>query len=144
VQPECDGRISPDLRNHVCATQPNLTYIVFYLETYNAYSLHSPSQPAAEEVSPDDTLKPLRIWNVETIPKSANRVQIHWFSGAVSKRLTKHMYVNIEGSRVSHVTSFPNPLHQEAARQNLSPIGDEYLQECGRFRRHMNGLSAFR
>jgi len=89
-------------------------------------------------------LKPLRIWNVETIPESANRVQIHRFSGAVSKRLAKHMYVNIEGSCVSHVTSFPNPLHQEAARQNLSPIGDEYLQECGRFRRHMNGLSAFR
>ena len=87
-------------------------------------------------------LKPLRIWNVESIPESANRVQIHRFSGAVSKRLAKHMYVNIEGSRVSHVTSFPNLFHQELARQNLPPIGDEYLQECAHSWRHVNALSA--
>jgi len=56
-------------------------------------------------------LKPLRIWNVETIPESANRVQIEWFPGVVSKHLAKHMYVNIQGSRISHVVGVPNLLH---------------------------------
>jgi hypothetical protein len=56
-------------------------------------------------------LEPLHIWNVETIPESANRVQIEWFPGVVSKHLAKPMYVNIQGSRISHVGGFPNLPH---------------------------------
>ena len=103
-----------------------------------------PYHPAAEGLSPDDTLKPLRIWNFETIPESANGVQIEWFPGVVSKHLAKHMYVNIQGSRVSHVASFPNLFHQQLARQNLSPIGHQYLQECAHLWCYVNGLSAHR